>query len=154
MFKNYGYDPLPTYKEPELQPSQKYPLTLICAKVLQFCHGQHRSLPSLRKVVPYPFLEINTTKAREMGIQQGDWLMLESPSGSMKVKARLTTKIAPDVVCTQHGWWQSCPELNLPGFDPYSPEGANVNLLYSNEPADPLSGSLLYKGYPCNFRKP
>ncbi len=153
VFKDYGYDPLPAHKEPELRPSQKYPFILICAKVLPFCHGQHRSLPSLRKAIPYPFLEINATKANELGIQHGDWVILESPRGSIELKAKLTLKIAPDVVCTQHGWWQPCPELNLPGFDPYSLEGANVNLLYSNEPADPLSGSLLYKGYPCNVRR-
>ena len=73
--------------------------------------------------------------------------------GSITVQAKLTEGIPYDVVCTQNGWWQSCPELDLPSYDPYSSKGANVTLLYSTENMDPLSGSLLTKGHPCNVRK-
>jgi len=103
--------------------------------------------------VPNPFLEINVKKASELGFEDGDWVLVETPYGSVNVQAKLTEGIPYDVVCTQNGWWQSCPELNLPGYDPYSSEGANVTLLYSTEDMDTISGSLLIKGYPCNVRK-
>jgi len=80
-------------------------------------------------------------------------VVVETPYGSITLQAKLTDRIPYDVVCTQNGWWQSCPELNLPGYDPYSPEGANSVLLYSAENIDPLSGCLLIKGHPCNVRK-
>ncbi len=32
------------------------------------------------------------------------------------------------------------PELNLPGYDPYSEDGANVNRLYNAQGKDPVSG--------------
>ncbi len=158
-FKDHGYNPLPAWEEPvtrrlaKTDLAEKYPLILTNAKLLQFCHSQHRALPSLRKAVPYPFLEINPQKAREIGCKNGDWLILESPRGSITVQARLTNIVPYNVVSTQHGWWQGCPELNLPHSDPYSPEGANVNLLYGTEELDPISGSVPIKGYPCNVRK-
>jgi anaerobic selenocysteine-containing dehydrogenase len=158
-FKENGYNPLPAWEEQlfrgltQAELSEKYPLILIGAKVVEYCHSQHRALPPLRKVVPNPFLEINPIKAQEIGCKEGDWVILESPSGSITVQAKLMDGIPYNVVCTQNGWWQSCLELDLPGFDPYSQEGANVNLLYGTDKIDPISGSLPIKGYPCNVRR-
>jgi len=156
-FMEHGYEPLPTWKEPSIfkraDIAKNYPLILTSSKVIEYCHSQHRALPSLRNKVPNPFLEINVKKASELGFEDGDWVLVETPYGSVNVQAKLTEGIPYDVVCTQNGWWQSCPELNLPGYDPYSSEGANVTLLYSTEDMDTISGSLLIKGYPCNVRK-
>jgi anaerobic selenocysteine-containing dehydrogenase len=78
---------------------------------------------------------------------------LQTPQGGITLQAKLTDSIPLNVVSTQNGWWQECTELNLPGFDPYAPEGANINLVYSVEEIDPISGSLPLKGYPCTVRK-
>jgi anaerobic selenocysteine-containing dehydrogenase len=159
LFKTYGYDPLPVYKEPSLSPvsrpdlSKEYPLILTCSKLLEFCHGQHRSLPSLRKKVPHPFVEIHPETARKLGIADGEWVFVETPQGKIKVKAKWTEEIGLDVVCVQHGWWESCPELDLPGYDPFTSEGANANLLYSTRYIDEISGSVPYKAYLCKVTK-
>lgn len=158
-FKDYGYDPLPLYQEPLVSPvsqrglPEKYPLILTCSKLLQFCHGQHRSIPSLRSTVPHPFVEIHPETARTLKVMEGEWVYVESPEGKVRVKAKLTEGIAPNTVCVQHGWWQSCPELHLPGYDPYSSEGANANLLYSTRYIDNISGSVSYKSYLCKVSK-
>jgi anaerobic selenocysteine-containing dehydrogenase len=158
-FKDYGYDPLPVYREPMVSPEsrrdllEKYPFILTCSKLLPFCHGQHRSIPSLRKIVPHPFVEIHPETARELGIQEGEWVSLETPEGKIRVAAKLTDRVSPRTVCFQHGWWQSCPELGLPGYDPFSTEGANANLLYSTRYIDPISGSVPYKAYLCKVSK-
>ena len=158
-FKDHGYEPLPAWEEQifekfsQAETTERYPLIFICSKVLHYCHSQHRALPSLRKAVPHPFVEINRTKARELGCNDGDWVILESPHSAITLKAKLTDRIPYSVVCSQLGWWQNCPELNLPGYDPYSPEGANLNLLYEYSKIDPISGSLPLKGYPCNIKK-
>jgi anaerobic selenocysteine-containing dehydrogenase len=157
IFKEHGYSPLPTWHEPACfrKPEQdgKYPLILTGSKVAEYCHSQHRALPSLRKRVPNPFLEVHPQKALELGFKDGDWLIVETAYGQATLQARLTEGIPYDVVCAQHGWWQACPELSLPGYDPYSERGANVNLLYSGNDIDPISGSLPIKGQPCNIRK-
>ena len=157
-FKREGHDPLPTWKEPisycfPQDISKKYPLLLINSKVVEYSHSQHRALPALRKRVPDPFLEINAEKAKDLDLLDGDWVIVETPFGSVTLRARSTEAIAYDIVCTQNGWWQACHELDLPGYDPYSSEGANVNLLYQTDKIDPISGSLPIKGYPCNVRK-
>jgi anaerobic selenocysteine-containing dehydrogenase len=157
IFKEHGYEPLPTWKAPAILKradiAENYPLILTSSKVVEFCHSQHRALPSLRKRVPHPFLEINVTKASELGLKERDWVIVETPYGSITLQAKLTDGIPYNVICTQNGWWQSCPELKLPGYDPYSSEGANVILLYSAENIDPISGCLLIKGHPGNVRK-
>jgi anaerobic selenocysteine-containing dehydrogenase len=157
-FKREGHDPLPTWKEPISQCfpqgiSKKHPLLLINSKVVEYSHAQHRALPALRKRVPDPYLEINTEKAKDLDLRDGDWVIVETPFGGITLRARLTEGIAYDIVCTQNGWWQACHALGLPGYDPYSLEGANVNLLYQTDKIDPISGSLPIKGYPCNVRK-
>ncbi len=159
LFKENGYDPLPVYREPEISPvsrpdlAKDYPLILTCSKLLPFCHGQHRSLPSLRKLIPDPFVEIHPDTARNYGIADGEWVRVETGEGKIRLKAKFTETIGREVVCTQHGWWQSCPELGLPGYPAFSPEGANVNLLYSTRHIDPITGSVPYKAYLCKIGK-
>ncbi len=49
-------------------------------------------------------LMINATTAKEMGISQGDLVTVESPGGSIQVKANLTEGIRPDCVGLHHGF--------------------------------------------------
>ena len=158
-FKAQGQDPLPAWRDPisvcfpGKDVKGEYPLLLINSKVVEFSHSQHRSIPSLRKRVPHPFLELNPTLADELTVQDGDSVILETHYGSITLLAKLREDIAYDVVCTQNGWWQACDALHLPGYDPYSSQGANVNLLYRTNNIDPISGSVPIKGWPCRVRK-
>jgi len=156
--KDIEQSPLPDWRDPYIQFSEKgwieqYPLILITAKLREFCHTQNRSMPSLRKKYPHPFLEINDQQAESLKIQDGDWVTLETMHGAISLKAKISPDIAYSVVCTQHGWWQSCPALNLPGYDPFTAEGANVNLLFNSELRDPISGSIQSRGFPCRVSK-
>jgi anaerobic selenocysteine-containing dehydrogenase len=96
-----GYDPLPNYREPLMSPfsqpelAQKYPLILTNAKLQAFCHGQHRGMPTLRKIVPHPYVEIHPKKAEEMGIKEGEWVILETPSGAIQVISKLKEENTP-----------------------------------------------------------
>ncbi len=159
LFREYGYDPLPLYREPEISPVSRpdlwkdYPLILTCSKLLPFCHGQHRSLPSLRKLIPEPFVEVHPETAHTYGIADGEWVRVETWEGKVRLKAKFTEAIGKGVVCVQHGWWQSCPRLGLPGYPAFSAEGANVNLLYSSKNVDPITGSVPYKAYLCRIGK-
>lgn len=159
LLKDIGQPPIPEWKNPyEIFRESgigkdDYPLILISAKLREYCHSQHRGIPSLRKRHPHPFLEINPVKARELDIADGDPVVLATNHGEITLQAKLTEGLAPDVVCTQHGWWQACPELGLPGYDVYSSEGPNVNLLFKADFVDPVSGSNHMRGYPCKVSK-
>ena len=87
-------------------------------------------MPYLREVLPYPTLQMHPDAARPRGIKDGDWVIVESPHGNMKIKAQVNPGIRPDTVMALHGWWQGCEELQLPGF-PLLEGGANSNSMYS-----------------------
>jgi len=154
----HGYPPLPEYEEPLISPlsrpelAERYPLILTCAKDTLFCESQHRALPSLRRHALDPQVELHPAAAAERGIRAGDWVTIETPDGRIRARARLNESLEPRVVCGQHGWWQACPEIGAPGYDPFGPDGANFNLIISNEAIDPVSGSVPHRAYVCQIR--
>lgn len=66
--------------------------------------------------------------------------------------ATVATVLDGRVVCCQHGWWQECKELELPGYDPYNERSANPSLLIGSDLADPISGSLPHRSFLCRVR--
>ncbi|MBI2365823.1 MAG: molybdopterin-dependent oxidoreductase, partial [Deltaproteobacteria bacterium] len=132
-FEKHGYDPLPGLRMPEeifgATTVERYPFTLTTAKTISFCHGQHRSVPSLRRKVPEPFAEINPRDAQSCGIYDGEMMRVETAVSAITLKAAFNPRLPEKVVRVMHGWWQGCPQLELPAYDPFSPAGANVNLI-------------------------
>jgi anaerobic selenocysteine-containing dehydrogenase len=132
----YGYAPLPTFAPPAKPPAE-YPLNLITGtRTVAFTHSQYRDINKLTKLVPEPLAEINPQSAKEPGIADGEMIIVETPSGSVTLKARVTPDILPEVVSLQHGWAK-----------------ANVNLLTTYQPYDPISGYPAFKTVPCRVRK-
>ncbi len=158
-FASAGYAPLPVYQEPVESPAsrpegaQEYPLVLTFYRLVQFCDEQHRHIPRLRRQAPEPFLEIHSRTATAAGIADGDWVVLETAMGRVRLKAKCNDALHPRVVATQYGWWQGCRELGLPGYDPFGPDGANVNLLIPNAAIDPISASVPHRSQMCRVRK-
>jgi anaerobic selenocysteine-containing dehydrogenase len=157
-FAAHGYPPLPEYMEPALSPVSRpdvaadYPLVLTNAKFTTFIHSQQRALPGLRKASPEPTADIHPDSATRFGVSNKRWMVIETPRGAIKVRARVTPNIVPGVVCCQHGWWQACKELKLPGYNPYDDDGANPATLIGTDLADPISGSLPHRSYLCRVR--
>jgi anaerobic selenocysteine-containing dehydrogenase len=155
----HGYLPLPDYEEPLVSPlsrpdlAERYPLVLTSAKNTLFCETQHRGLPSLRRQAMDPEVELHPLTAAERNIHAGDWVRIETPEGSVRARARMNDSLQPNVVCGQHGWWQACLEIGAPGYDAFSPEGANFNRLIGNEAIDPISGSVPHRAYLCQVRR-
>jgi anaerobic selenocysteine-containing dehydrogenase len=152
----HGYDPLPAFEEPLTSPrsrpdlADRYPLVLSCAKSLFFCETQHRQVGALRKSAPDPQVELHPTTAEARGIAAGDWVSVDTPHGSIRARAKLTASLDPGVVFAQHGWWQACEELGLPGYPPYGPDSANLNLVLRQTPSDPISGSSPMRASVCD----
>ena len=157
-FAAHGLPPLPEYKEPAMSPlsrpdlAAEYPLVLTNAKFATFVHSQHRALTRLRKLSPDPTAELHPDTAARYGVKHMDWMMVESPRGAIRVRARVTESIIPGVVCCQHGWWQGCRELEMPGYSPYTSDGANASALIGSDLTDPISGSLPHRSYLCRVR--
>jgi thiosulfate reductase / polysulfide reductase chain A len=130
-------DYLPVYKgppegiaeTPEL--AKEYPLILSDVHAHRFSqHSYMHDVPYLREQQPYPWIKINPSTARKYGIENGNWVRVESPHGWCKFKAEYFEGISPEVLMTKRGWWQSCDELSLPGYELFD-GGSEVNNLYN-----------------------
>ncbi len=146
-FEKHGFNPLPEWVEPPESPTAtpellaKYPLVFFDTHTSDvYHHGWLRNVPYLREVHPDPWVHIHPDTARSRNIQDGDWVVIESPYGWIKARAVFFPGIRPDTVMGLHGWWQGCDELKLSGYSLLD-GGANVNVLYSTDPGrafDPL----------------
>ena len=140
-----GFDPLPTYLEPERSPKrakksflEKYPLILSTgSRNLYYTHSQHRNVSKLRKVFPEPLAEIGPETAARFNISDGDMVVIETNRGQVKMKARVDERVAEGVVLVPHGWG----------------EEANANLLTDVECREPIMGYPDMKSLQCSIRK-
>ncbi|HVL92596.1 MAG TPA: molybdopterin-dependent oxidoreductase [Acidimicrobiales bacterium] len=158
-FLDVGQPPVPTYTEPCLSPRSRpdlagrFPLVLTCAKPLHFCETQHRQVAGLRRHAPHPEVELHPSTATGRGIAEGDWVEIATPKGSVRAVATFDDSLAPDVVCAQHGWSEPCEELGLPGHPPFGPGSANLNLVLTQTPSDPISGSSPLRAQVCEVTR-
>lgn len=157
VLKGMGYDPLPQYREPPESPYstpelyQQFPYILITGRRLPgFFHTENRQLPWLRELHRDPVVEIHPEAAEKEGIEEGDWVTIESPRGRIRQRAKLFAGMDPRIVSAEHGWW--FPERKDPG---HGWDESNINMLTDNayESCDPAMGAthvrtLLCKIYP------
>lgn len=163
--KMLGYDPLPSWREPEPGPFstpelfKEFPLILSSGfKPMHWLHGQMRAVPWLRECEAEPSVWINRRTASRLGIREGEQVVVEtakrdgSIQGFVRLKAHLTEAVHPQVVYIPYGWWQGCSSLGLK--DSGNLDGsANVNNLYDDSFTDPVSGTIGMVSYPCRLRK-
>ncbi|MFC2003174.1 molybdopterin-dependent oxidoreductase [Chloroflexota bacterium] len=120
-FRSAGYDPLPTYVEPGESPVsrpdllQEYPLVCMASlKPGPFTHTQFQTLPWLREVMPEPWVEIHSEKAKELHLKDGDMVVVKSLKGSIELKCKVFDSLDPRVVAVTHGWWEPVTNLLTP----------------------------------------
>jgi anaerobic selenocysteine-containing dehydrogenase len=138
------YDPLPTYHEPVLSPinrpdlARQYPLIVITGqRILEFAQSMMLGVPTLRGKIADPKAEIHTDTARNLGIDSGDPIIIETPWGKVQMKASLTQYIHPKVVSLPYGFG---------GL-------ANANYLTSFKTFMPEVGMPAYRALPCRVTK-
>ena len=156
VMADVGADPLPYYEEipesPYSRPdlAKEYPLILTTGRrSQQFFISEHRQIPSLRKKDPFPRVIINPTTAAQYGINEGDWIYIETPRGRITQKALFEKDIDPRVINCQMGWWY--PEAEGPD---YGWDESNCNILTSSDPPyDPVYGSYQLRGLLCKISK-
>jgi anaerobic selenocysteine-containing dehydrogenase len=155
-FEQMGYDPLPSYREPPESPlatpeiAKKYPLILTTgARIAHFFNSEHRQIETLRKAHRYPIVEIHPQTAAPLGIESGDWVIIETRRGRICQKAKLTSGIDPRVIHAEHGWWY--PEISDPEHGVWR---SNVNVLTDNQPPyDPAMGTYQLRGLLCRIER-
>ena len=138
----YGLDPLPSYRDPledqnDPETKEKYPFYLCTgARLAHTLHSRTQETPWLRSLLPDPTCEVNWDDAARLGMKDGDWAILSSPYGEIRLRVKTTGKIEPGVILSLHGYTE-----------------ANVNELIGRDHLDPYSGYPGFKGMRCNIRK-
>lgn len=119
---------------PEL--AEEYPLIFSDVHGHRLAEHSHRNnLPWCREIKPYPWCKINPDTAKKYGIEDGDWMKVESRHGWCLLTAEYFEGIAPEVLMSRRGWWQDCEELGLPGYGSFD-GGSECNVLYDCDPAN------------------
>jgi anaerobic selenocysteine-containing dehydrogenase len=143
--KQVGFNPLPSYLEPERGPGRgeksflgKYPLILsVGNRNLYYTHSQHHEVEALRKLSPDPLAEIGPQTAEKYSIEDGEPVVVETNRGQVKMKARVDKRVAEGIVLVPHGW----------GGD------ANANLLTDVTCREPIMGYPDQKSLQCRIQK-
>ncbi len=148
-FADWGYDPLPNYREP-IPADSKYPLILTSAKEAHYFHSAYRNVSSLRRLSPEPRVLMHPQTAQGLGILEGEWVVIETQQGAIKQKAAFDEHLHPQVVVGAYGWWfPERHDLELCGW-----KEANINILTDNRPPyEPAIGSTNLRAIPCRVYK-
>jgi anaerobic selenocysteine-containing dehydrogenase len=138
-----GFPGIPTHIEPQQSPVanpeivKEYPEILLTgARQLEYIDAQLRDIPSLRAIRPDAEAEIHPATARKYGVVHGEMVGVETPRGSIKIKANVTEDIKPGVVSVPHGW-----------------ATANCNILLDANLKDHVSGYITMRGVACRVVK-
>ncbi len=138
-----GVSPLPIYREPAFSPvstpeiAREYPLILIGGVAIKpFFLSEGRQIPSLRKHMPDPMVQIHPNTAQGLGIDENDWVWIETSEARVKMRAAFFEGLAENTVSAQFGWW--FPEEDPPE---YGWKKSSVNLLFGKMNYDPETGS-------------
>jgi len=130
------FDPLPFYYdtlEAQATDKHKYPLAAITQRPMAMYHSWDSQNAWLRQIHAYNCLFVNTQTARVAGIEDGDWIWVESQWGKVKCMAKHSEAVEPGTVWTWNaigkaaGAWGLAPDANE------SQQGFLLNHLISEE---------------------
>lgn len=140
-----GFDPLPTYLEPDKTPQgsmweelgEKYPLILSTGqRWLTNTASQMHHIPWLKNNEPFPKAELGPKTAQEFNITHGQPVWVETDRGQARMWASVDDRIAEGVVLVPHG----------------GSGEENCNLLTDCRNREPIMGYPTWKSALCHIR--
>ncbi|MGY8630987.1 molybdopterin-dependent oxidoreductase [Bradyrhizobium sp. 14AA] len=158
LMLEHGYAPLPGHVEPAESPlaeraDSRFPLVLTTAKSGWFVHSSHRHVASLRRKTPDPAVEISPTLAAGRGLKDGDWAIVTTLAGDVRLRVRLNEALDDRVAVAEFGWWEDCPPLGRDAMSSAGYPTSNMNDALSDVTRDPVSGSVPLRATTCDIRK-
>ncbi len=97
------FDPLPFYSEPLLSrqvDTHEYPLNALTQRPMAMYHSWDSQNAWLRQIHTHNYLFVNPTLAHSRGIDDGDWIWVESPTGKVRCMCRYSEAVEPGTVWT------------------------------------------------------
>ncbi len=155
--KQNGFSAIPSWMEiPTHKKMDKDDLVLTTYKVSVHTHSRTQNCKWLTELYHENPAWINPKTANERGIDEGDWIRIQSEIGEMITKAKVTQGIHPEVIAISNhaGHWGSGiyasgkeSAVFKPGPDTankwWENKGSHVNKIIPNV-GDPISGSMCW----------
>jgi len=141
--KEKGFDPVPRYTRHPVPGPGEFRLVYGRSGVHTFSRTTNN--PELNELFPENAVWLNAAKAKEMGIADGSYVVLENQDGvkSNKVRVKVTERIRQDCVYLVHGFGSTSKELHKA----YR-KGADDQQLITRYAVDPICGGT---GMRVNF---
>lgn len=150
--QEWGFDPLPVYREPQETPysdpelAREYPFIFTSWKSEYYRHSGGRQITTLRRHHPLPIVYIHPETAAGLGIREGDWVWVATKRGSVRQRALFSEEIDLRVVGVDYAWW--FPEKGAEAQ--YGWRESNINILTDdNPPFNRELGSTNLRGILC-----
>lgn len=129
-----GFDPLPNWEDSSESPrsapevAAEFPYVVFTGRSgPMYVHEQRRTIPWLRELQPEGRAMVNTRRAAELGLADGDWARISSPRGSIEMRVEVTPILREDWIYVPGGW-----------------ADANYNELGIDDALDPISSQANY----------
>jgi sulfite dehydrogenase (quinone) subunit SoeA len=161
------FDPLPFWYEPlesRAADKERYPLAAVTQRPMAMYHSWDSQNAWLRQIHAHNYLFVNPRTARAQGIDDGDWMWVESEWGSVRCMCRHSEAVEPGTVWTWNaigkarGAWALSDDANesRKGFllnhlisEELRPDGSGRR--FSN--SDPLTGQAGWYDVRVRIRK-
>ncbi|MDJ0789869.1 MAG: molybdopterin-dependent oxidoreductase [Myxococcota bacterium] len=106
ILEDLGFDPLPYYREePPADPD--FPIQLFMGvREDEFFQTGQRFIPELRNRKPEPQMYIHRADAAEHGLEEGDWVDVETKNGKVRLQTLIRKDMPKGLIRVPHGWWK------------------------------------------------
>jgi anaerobic selenocysteine-containing dehydrogenase len=106
----------------------------------RFTNSQYRMIPALLNNEYGCVVDIHPKDAESMGIETGDEVMIETPRGAIRMKAKIGDVVHPGAVRIAWGWGDYNAKYNL-------------NSLTDDERRNPITGTPSQRSFMCRITK-
>ncbi len=130
------FDPLPFYYEPieaQLSDKQKYPLNAVTQRPMAMYHSWDSQNAWLRQIHTFNYLYVNPVTAQAAGIEDGQWMWVESMHGKVRCICRYSESTEPGTVWTWNAIGKATGAWNLAKDANESKQGFLLNHVISEE---------------------
>jgi len=145
------FDPLPIYYMPleaQLTDTHKYPLNAVTQRPMAMYHSWDSQNAWLRQIHSHNYLHVNPQTARANGIQDDDWIWVESMHGKVRCMCRLSEAVEPGTVWTWNAIGKASGLWGLDKQANESQKGFLLNHLIAEELPEHINGKHLSNSDP------
>jgi len=132
VLENNNYDPLPYWEPKKAEPTDEYPFYMIISRPPMHKMSQTQNNELMMQAQGTNKLIINAEAAANLGIEDGDEVVVESQANQVTLQAEVIQGIRPDCVCVEHGFGHWSRELTV-AFNQGANEGDLIPTLTVEE---------------------